>query len=617
MNKSIFLVFIISLFSICLFAEELIINSSIDKNKISFVSEDFFSDSEDPYMIVRSQLRGGDYEIVDTPKGKFARMIFPGAYSFNPRNPGEPQRPVHNAFIEAPIDAKVSVEVLSVVENEYTQDELGMNYNVYPNQPSICKQQKEFSFAYFEAAYKRGYAKPSLVTVKEIGILRGYRLFMLEVKLCDYNPKEGKIKFFSDIKMKITFKDANMEKTKKFKRTYFAPAVDNVCRNLISSPTMRSINPERKGAIKYLIVSDPMFRSEVQRFVDHKKSRNIYSTVLYTDTIGKTTEKIQTAIKKEYNSPVDGIVPTFLLLIGDNEQIPTFEGTEGYYVTDLYYAAISGDDFLPDMLHGRFSAQNLEQLRPQIDKTIAYENGDLLDYGFLKNVVMTAGWDSYWTEKRGLPHIRYAEKYYVNAAKGYEDVEKNTFLSTGSQQNIEKIENALNIGAGVYNYTAHGTETAFHDPHFGIEDVEKMTNYGKYPVIIANCCLTNSFELETCFGEAWLRAKDKGAVAFIGGSSFTYWDEDLWFACGNTVITSDTDKGLPPRKEDTGVGAYDSTFEQKNYFTNAGMMLAGNLAVQQANSTLTKYYFEVYHLLGDPGLQAHWATPKNPPKSKK
>lgn len=615
MNKFTFLAFMIMVFSICSFAEELILNSSIEKNQVSFVSENLYAESEDPYMIIRSQLRGGEYEIIDTPKGKFVQMVFPGAYSFNPRSPGEPQRPVHNAFIEAPLDATVRAEVTSVVENEYTQDELGIQHHVFPNQPSICKQQKEFNFAYLDAAYKRGYAKSNIVSVREIGILRGFRLFMLQVKLCDYNPKEGRIKFFTDVEIKVTFKNANMEKTKKFKRAHFAPAIDNVCRNLISSPTMRSFRP-RKSAVKYLIVSDPMFRSEVQRFVAHKKSRNIHSSVLYTDQTGKAKEDIQEAIKKEYDSPQDGIVPTFLLLFGDKEQIPTFDGTEGFYVTDLYYAAISGKDHLPDMLHGRFSAQNLEQLRPQIDKTIAYENGDLLDYNFLKTPLMTAGWDSYWAEKRGYPHIRYAQKYYVNSKKGFENVSQNTFLSSGSQQNVEAIKRALNKGVGVYNYTAHGTETDLHDPKFDLKDVDNMTNFGKYPVVIANCCLTNSFELETCFGEGMLRAKDKGAVAFIGGSSFTYWDEDFFFACGNTAITTDIDKGVPPRIEDTGEGCYDSAFAKKYYFTNAGIMLSGNLAVQQSNSSLTKYYFEVYHLMGDPGLSANWVDPTNPPRKK-
>ncbi|MEX2664672.1 C25 family cysteine peptidase [Candidatus Uabimicrobium amorphum] len=614
MKKNIFLIFFVLLFSLFSVAEEFIINPNVEKNQVIFVSEDF--ESETPSMTIRAQLRGGDYEIVETPKGKFARMTFPGAYSFNPRNPGEPQRPVHNTFIEAPLGSTVRAEVVSVIETEYTQDELGIKHNVFPNQPSICKQQKEFEFAYFEAAYKRGYAKVNLVSVREVGILRGFRLFQVQVKLCDYNPKEGKIKFFSDMEIKITFKDADLEKTKKFKKRYSTPPIDNVCRSLIQSPTMLAMQPERKNSLKYIIVSDPMFKSEVQRFVDHKKARGIKSVVLYTDVTGKTKEDIQEAIKKEYDNPADGITPSFLLLVGDKEHIPTFDGTEGYYVTDLYYATTQGKDHLPDLLHGRFSAQTLTDLRNQIDKTIAYESGTLPDYSFLKRVVMTAGWDSYWAVKRGYPHIRYAEKYHVNAKQGYENVKQNTFLSAGSHQNEKEIIAAVSKGAGLFNYTAHGTETDFNDPQFTIRDVNNLTNFNEYLVVIGNCCLTNSFEVETCFGEAWLRAAGKGAVGFIGGSSYTYWDEDLWWGTGNVAITSSIDEGNPPKREDTGVGAYDSTFDKKNYFTNAGMMLAGNMAVMQADSYLTKYYFEVYHLMGDPGLQAYWATPSVPPTSK-
>ena len=40
-----------------------------------------------------------------------------------------------------------------------------------------------------------------------------------------------------------------------------------------------------------------------------------------------------------------------------------------------------------------------------------------------------------------------------------------------------------------------------------------------------------------CFGEGLLRANNKGAVGYIGGSNNTYWDEDFWWAVGNGSIS--------------------------------------------------------------------------------
>ena len=48
------------------------------------------------------------------------------------------------------------------------------------------------------------------------------------------------------------------------------------------------------------------------------------------------------------------------------------------------------------------------------------------------------------------------------------------------------------------------------------------------------CCQSNKFDEPTCFGEKLLRANNKGAVGYIGGSNNTYWDEDYWWAVGAT-----------------------------------------------------------------------------------
>lgn len=402
MNRLIILVLAIFLVGIFAPAQKIVLNQNAEKNGISFVREDY-SDANNPYMIVRAQLREANYEVVTTPKGKFVRMTFPGAYSFNTRSPGEPQRPVANSFIEAPLGSSVRVEVVSMLEEEFTAKELGVKHPIMPNQPSISRQQKQFEFAFNEASYRRGYAKSGVALAKELGILRNFRLFMLQIKLCDYNPREDKIKFFTDVEVKITFKNADLEKTKEFKRKFSTPPIDNVCSNIIKSPKLSSFTAKRKGSLKYLIVSDPKFKNTLQPFVDFKRSKNIECKVLYTDVIGKNKDDIRDAISDEYNAPADGIPPTFLLLVGDREQIPTFDGTEGFYVTDLNYAAVGGTDYLPDMLAGRFSAQTEAQLRAQIDKTIDYEAGRLADYEFLKKVLLVAGWDSYWAKKTWLP----------------------------------------------------------------------------------------------------------------------------------------------------------------------------------------------------------------------
>ena len=112
--------------------------------------------------------------------------------------------------------------------------------------------------------------------------------------------------------------------------------------------------------------------------------------------------------------------------------------------------------------------------------------------------------------------------------------------------------------------------------------------------MVGNCCLTNAFDTGECFGEALLRAQDKGAVGYIGGSDVTYWNEDYWWGVGSGSIS------VNPTYESTGLGAYDRVFhehgedESQWFVVNDAINMAGNMAVLEAGGN-EDYYWEIYH----------------------
>ena len=83
-----------------------------------------------------------------------------------------------------------------------------------------------------------------------------------------------------------------------------------------------------------------------------------------------------------------------------------------------------------------------------------------------------------------------------------------------------------------------------------------------------------------------LRAEDKGAVGYIGGSNNTYWDEDYWWAVGSTSnITAN------PTYAGTGLAIYDRWIHENGesqsdwFFTQGQVIHSGNLAVTQAGGS--------------------------------
>jgi len=536
-----------------------------------------------------------------TPKGEFTvlyspQFYFGGAY-------GAPQLPVINRLVQIPLGAKYRIDVKKYDTKVYNLADFGISSPILPRQPSAPKNGSEVPFVYEKSAYiSRGFNGPALTSIKEVGIMRHMRLAHISIAPVKYDPVENKVEVYNNIDFEIVLEGSSMSASKAMHDTYWSPAFAWMENIVIVPKSLRF--PKKNAAQGYVIVSDPAFKAQIEPFATWKAQKGFKVSVVYTDQFGTgpaLSEGVKKFIHNLYNNPTsDTPAPSYVLFVGDHDKIPAFKGQSGSHITDLPYVAVTSGDFLPDILTGRFSALDASQLQPQIDKTIEYEKGNFADPSFLKDVVLIAGWDGNWARSHGWPHINYITKYYTNKENGFNKV--SAFLSSGSQQNSAAIVEAVSQGVSYVNYTAHGSSTSLADPSFTLSDIAKLKNKGKYPFVIGNCCLTNKFEVPTCFGEAWLRAKDAGAIGYVGGSNSTYWDEDFWWGVGVHAIVKPNDQGIPPAKEQTGRGAVDSLFEGAGV-TNAGFMLVGNLAVEESSSSRKQYYWEIYHLMGDPSLK--------------
>ena len=546
---------------------------------------------------------------IDTPRGRFTELSIPGFQ--HSATIGAPALPVMNKLVEVPFGAELEATVEESTVKTFPLAKIGIKNPIYPRQPPRRRDETRVSFAYEPSVYvTKGYYQDEIVSIEEIGQFRHMRVVLLKIAPVAYDAVEKKIEVRNDIRIKVTVKGAKLERTAKIKKDYASRYFSPFTSEILTPPSLRQNDPTTNGTpVCYLIVADRMFESSLKPFIEWKTSKGFKVVTAYTDTIGKTADQIKAYVHNLYNNPTADIpAPSFLLIVGDNEQVPAFKGKAGSHISDLYYATVTPNDTIPDILVGRFSAQTVDQLIPQIEKTLQYEKYEMPDPSFLKNTVLVAGWDSSHAVEWGWPQINYGAKYYFNAEHGMPNTR--TFLSAGSGQNSSQIVSMVSTGCGFLNYTAHGSQTSWADPSFTLSNIDSLKNQGKYPLVVGNCCLTNSFQVANCFGEAWLRAKGKGAVGYIGGSNSTYWDEDLWWGNGFYPIVHPNPQGTPPEREQTKGGAYNGVF-QGNYHSNAAMMLAGNLAVEQSNTSRRLYYWEVYHLMGDPALTTYWGVPQD------
>ena len=207
---------------------------------------------------------------------------------------------------------------------------------------------------------------------------------------------------------------------------------------------------------------------------------------------------------------------SYILLVGDVNEIPSFSGTQGNHVSDLYYAEYDGNgDFYADVYYGRFSSSNPQEIQHMVSKTIDYEMFNFQDPSFLADAVMISGVDAAMAPTYGNGQINYANQYYTNSSNG---INAHTYLYPASGSSASQILSDINNGCGIANYTAHGYSQGWADPGFTCTDVQNMTNFGKLPLMIGNCCQSNKFDDPECFGEALLRVSNKGCLLYTSPS---------------------------------------------------------------------------------------------------
>jgi hypothetical protein len=571
--------------------------------------------SNDYGLTLVNTLSAGDIKTikVNTSRGLFSELVIKdfGTSMII----GEPKLPVLKKLIEIPQGANVLIKIKNATWKTYNLSDLQIPFNVMPSQPSLSKSDdsKTVPFRYNEALYtQNNFLERNMASVIELGTMRGMRLGRLEISPVQYNPAGKLLRVCTSMEIEITFENADIAATQALKANTYSPYFEPGYSKILNYKNGQIKSNLTQYPVKYVIVADPMFQSALQPFVQWKTKKGFTVIEAYTNNplVGATTTSIKAYLQGLYNAgtPSDP-APSFVLIVGDIAQVPAFAGVTGTHVSDLYYCEYTGDK-LPELYYGRFSATSVGELQPQIDKTLEYEKYLMPKPSFLDTCVMIAGQDPNNGPTFGDGQINYGTDTYFNTAHG---LYSHTYLFAVSGSSSSQIIQNVSTGCSFLNYTAHGGSDGFSNPSFTVTDVNSLTNNHKYGLLVGNCCLTNKFDEAVCFGEALLRASGKGSLGYIGGSNSTYWDEDYWWGVGARTFPSGNPP-LHPTYDASALGAYDRTFHDHGeafaqWFTTQGqMVVAGNLAVMQAGGS-SDYYWEIYHLMGDPSLMIYYGVP--------
>ena len=605
MRKALFLILAIAL-SMGVMAQQKIQLRSVDKAEC--VKSDMTSlEASFSFSTIEAQ----DYE---SERGTFSWLSL--ANTVIGGNEGDPQIPVINQLIAVPFGATPRIEITSYSSTDYRLEDFGI-HTLVPRQLPVRKNQhfEDVPFIMNEAAYQssRNFRSEPMAVVRVEGVMRGVQLGKMTIEPVSYDPVNNTLRVFNDIEVTVHFDGADARATEDMLLKTYSPYFDIVYKQLLNGRAITSIYDQHPDLyttpVKMLVVTTSTYVNSTafQNWLTWKKQKGIAVDV-QTVANNASASTIKNLIYSRYNVNH----PTFLVIVGDETVVTyyslwDYESSYGNAATDLEYASVDGDIY-HDMYISRMPVSSTTELTNLINKTLTYEKYTMSNPSYLDETLLIAGWDSQATSYIGGPTIQYANNYYFNSAHG---ITPHVFITTGANQRT--CYNYIN-NVGFVNYTAHGDIQMWADPSFTNTNVNSLTNNDKYFWAMGNCCLTSNFKNaqndETCFGEAMVRAANKGAWGYIGSVPESLWYEDYYFGVGATNTF-----GQMPTQAQTSTGAYDALFDDASFNTLNAVPFIGNVAVSYAHangytsSVDDEYYWRAYQCFGDGSVMPYLKVP--------
>jgi hypothetical protein len=534
-------------------------------------------------IVIQIQIPGVWSEALATEAGSFSliSLLDHGASTVA----GEPNLPVMTRMVQIPFGAEVSVSLEDFQVTERSLQELGMADRIVPVQPSVPKIEgawEEAGFVIDQEVYQRDTFLPEeRVKLGETGVIRGHRYATVLIHPVSYNPRQQRIRIYSAMSIKVTLAGSDPVETEQQLHRYFSPPFEELCSQLfVNYPTYA---PMAKGApplpMGYLIVTHQNFSFDLAPLVEWKTRKGFHVTVAEVPSIGSTKEQIKAYIEDAYDNW--DIPPTYVMFVGDTEYIPTWSGSYSSGApTDLYYVRMDlPPDYFADMFRGRLPAKNSPDANAMLNKMLYYENPTSPDLEWMGKACFIASSDASLTAER--THRYVIQNYLVPNGMDCDTIWQRLGGST------QDIADCVNDGASLLVYSGHGSTTGWGCVPFYQYDVMNLLNQDEYPFVCSHACLTGKFTVSECFGETWVKVPDKGGIAFWGASNLSYWGED-------DIL-----------EKRMFQAAFQETCYSVGNMTDRALYL---LYLHYGGGGMSKYYLDVYNVLGDPSLDV-WTYP--------
>ena len=482
---------------------------------------------------------------------------------------GAPDLPSGSTLVAVPNGATPSIRMVG------SRTKTIQNVDLIPApQPQLDNDNSPAVYERDMSIYSRNAFYPATpYQISEVMTVRGVEMVEVGVMPFQYNPVTKELIVYEDLELELTTDggDGTYGDIR-----YRTPEWDQILSDMLLN---REVLPEvdygerrrkhyenRETGCEYMIIT-PDNEDFIQLADSIKKFRTEQGIPTEIFTVsqcgGNTQTAIRTFIRNAYNTW--DMPPAAVLILGDHSTDPTqgvvsytmnnHPGGDGYnpYISDHAYS-VMGNNHMPQIILGRITGRNYEELYHMIKKDLDYERQPPTDPYFYDHPITAMGFqlerwfqlcsevvNGFWELELGKHPVRQNAIYQGTPGSLWSTYEHtNEVLSyfgpsgcgyipqtmshlTDWSATGNKVNEAINNGAFLIQHRDHGAEEVWGEPSYSIGYIKRLAN-PNLTYVMSNNCLTGRFNYngaDGCFAEAFHRHQ-YGALGLIAATEVSY-----------------------------------------------------------------------------------------------
>ena len=482
-----------------------------------------------------------------------------------------------------------------------------------------------------------GYFPNTTVTACDTQIYRGVEMLSVLISPLQYNYQLKRLRAYNKLKFKIKYGVSRSSTQQDSETLPIISSEDSMLGNITlnhNTDETDSSSPQVNQAKDYLVLCTSTTKTPAEVFKSWK--RRLGYRVHIISRNDWTSEIVQSTVKEFYKSHPSLY---YLLILGDHNAIPAKEINKkvndyNSYVTDYYYSCMDDNDEIADIYCGRIPLNSSITCQRVIVKARDYTFSPAQDDAFYATGVNCTYFqdknDDHYADRRFAQTSEEIRDYMIGQGKTVkriyyaadtitplywnlkdysfgepipDELKKPGFAWDGSAQDIT---DAINEGAFYVFHRDHGSVDHWDEPLYTTNDISKLSNGKKYPVVFSINCLTGRFNAPNeCFASKFLNMAG-GCCAIIAASNPSYTTTNNALACGIFDAIWPY-PGLRPAIRAT-VQSVEPT--PAPTYTLGQILWQGQQRMSEMYPRSdTQYSREIFHCFGDPSMEIYTEKP--------